>query len=154
MKALPTTLLLLLSVLLAGCGTTPPATTPVHTTERVVERLVAVPLPADSALLTAYLACDSLNKVQLIAFAEQKTAGISTAVQLDNNRLRYHSKTVRDTVRVPVIDSMRYKEVPVYVDVVREVNALSGWQWFQVWAGRIALLLAALWVLKTYLITI
>ena len=46
----------------------------------------------------------------------------------------YRDKIIRDSIFKT--DSIR---VPYPVDVVKEVNKLSGWQNFQVWLGRISL---------------
>ena len=53
--------------------------------------------------------------------------------QIENlQRLTAYRDTIRDTIQVPY---------PVEKKVPAEIN---GWQWFQIWAGRIALCLLAL----------
>jgi hypothetical protein len=41
--------------------------------------------------------------------------------------------------------------VPVTVEIPVEVNRLTGWQYFQIWAGRIALLLLVIVAFLAYL---
>jgi hypothetical protein len=44
-------------------------------------------------------------------------------------------------VYIPAKDSIIYKEIPLRVDVPIEVNKITGWQWFQIWTGRIFMFL-------------
>jgi hypothetical protein len=61
-------------------------------------------------------------------------------VFFERHRYFYRDKIVRDSIFN--VDTIR---VPYPVEVVREVKkTLSGWQNFQVWCGRILLLLALL----------
>jgi hypothetical protein len=55
--------------------------------------------------------------------------------------LAYVVRTVFDTVYIPAKDSIIYKEIPLRVDVPVEVNRLTSWQSFQIWAGRIFMFL-------------
>jgi len=65
---------------------------------------------------------------------------LGDTVYLERYRYLYRDKIVRDSIFKT--DSIR---VPYPVEVVREVKKpLSGWQNFQVWCGRIALVIALL----------
>jgi hypothetical protein len=117
---------------------------PVRTETVVRERLVKVEIPADSAVLSALLECDSMNNVRLVEIGELKSSRVESVFNLTPNDLKqsilnYKTKTVHDTVFVPAKDSIVTKDRPVLVEIPVEVNTLTGWQWFQIWTGRIFL---------------
>jgi hypothetical protein len=133
--------LILAAVALFGCKTQQPAVTevPIQYREKVVERLVPVSVPADSSALVALFACDSANQVILKDLNETKSKLIQSQFYFQAGKLKYNIKTVRDTVYVPVKDTSVSKEVPVKVEVVKEVNVLSWWQTGQIHLGRLFL---------------
>lgn len=102
-------------------------------------------LPPDSALIHALLACDSLGRVYLKTIQNLQGERVHQSLQLDDNiltvtatdnaRERHYAQHTQETL-------VRYKEIPVEVPV--EVNRLSTWQSFQVWTGRIAIILMIL----------
>jgi hypothetical protein len=62
---------------------------------------------------------------------------------MERYRYLYRDKLIRDSVFI--CDTIR---VPYPVEVVKQIKKpLSGWQNFQVWCGRIALVVALLFVL-------
>jgi len=136
-----------------ACRSNSPAVAvPVETQTIIRERLVEVPIAADSALMTAYLECDSNFNVLLRRFDEQKSARISTALNLDDDgKLSYKIVRLRDTVYIPARDSIVYKEIAIPVSVPIEVNQLTGFQHFQIWAGRCLLVIAAIVFFTMYL---
>lgn len=139
MKSIIITLfsVLLMSVVFS-CKTPQPVTqVPIKTIEKVVERLVPVSMPADSTSFYALLECDSMNNVVLKQLNEQKSKGIKSDFNFNNGRLDYNAKTVPDTVYIPAKDSIIYKEIPVEVPRIVEVNVLSTWQTIQIWFGRV-----------------
>jgi len=118
----------------------PVVTVPVETQTIIRDRLVEVSIPADSAIMTAYLECDSNYNVLLRRFDEQKSAKMATALDFDTGgKLSYQIIRVRDTVYIPARDSIVYKEIAFPVSVPVEVNRLTGFQHFQIWAGRFLL---------------
>jgi hypothetical protein len=119
---------------------------PVRTETVIKERLVPVEIPADSAVMSALLECDSLNNVRLVEIDELKSKRVESSFNLSTvankqSSLSYVVKTVLDTVYIPAKDSIIYQEIPLRVDVPVEVNRITGWQWFQIWAGRIFMFL-------------
>jgi hypothetical protein len=46
------------------------------------------------------------------------------------DRLRTDTVSITDTLRITLTETR-----------TEEINRLTGWQWFQIWAGRIALML-------------
>jgi len=131
--------------IIISCKTSVPVKEiPVRTETVIRERLVPIKIPADSAVLAALLECDSMNHVRLVEINELKSSGIESGFNfvpndLGQSLLNYKTKTVHDTVYLPAKDSIVYKDVPIVVEVPVEVNILTGWQWFQIWAGRIFL---------------
>jgi len=86
--------------------------------------------------------------VLLRRFDEQKTANMTTVMELDHTgKWSYQIVRVRDTVYVAVRDSIVYKEIAFPVQVPVEVNRMTGFQHFQIWAGRILMALAAIIIL-------
>jgi hypothetical protein len=106
----------------------------------VTERLIPVPIPADSSLLTALFACDSLNNVYLKALSEVKGNNIKSFIELSNGQFQYKTKYMHDTLYVKTKDSLVYKDIPVPAPYEVE-KRLSGFQLFLVWSGAI------LWVI-------
>lgn len=111
---------------------------------KVITKVVKVPVKADSALLTAWLACDSNNQVILKAFNELKSSGMETNLSLDNGQLKYNAKKKTDTVFIEGKDSLIY--IPVSGKPV-VTNELTGWQWFWIRIGQLAAIALLLWKL-------
>lgn len=142
-------IILLLAIALASCNKHAlPRQIPVLSTELVHERLVAVPVPADSALLTALFACDSLNNVYLLQISDQMGKSIEGHVNFENNRLIYKTIYRHDTIHVPVTDTIRKEGVPYLVEVPVEVNRLKWWQEALVWAGSVLMFFVAYWIIN------
>jgi hypothetical protein len=143
--------LVVLIGLLTGCRSQRATVqVPVETRTTVVEKLVEVQIPADSAWFRAYLECDSNFNVVLKRLDEQKTAGMTTGVKVDSGQVSYRVVRVRDKVYLPARDSIIIRDVPVIHEVPVTVNELTGWQYFQIWCGRIwlaCLLLTVIYLL-------
>jgi hypothetical protein len=118
---------------------------PVRTETVIRERLVPVEIPADSAVMSALLECDSLNNVRLVEIDELKSKRVESSFNLSVvdklSTLAYVVRTVFDTVYIPAKDSIIYQEIPLRVEIPVEVNKITGWQWFQIWTGRIFMFL-------------
>jgi len=131
---------------LAGCRSQ--QALPVETRTTVTERLVEVQTPADSAWLQALLECDENNRVLLRSMDERKTSGMQSELQITQeplsgkSLLRYAVIRVPEKIYVPAKDSIVFKETQITVTA----NALTGWQWFQIWAGRLLLLLFIIYI--------
>jgi len=106
------------------------------------------PLKPDSALVHLQIKCDSLGRAY-IAFINQlqgervnqsinqssQDKGLNIDIQAKDKAKERQKETVSwDTLYI-------YKEKPVPYPVDRPVNYVSGWQWFQIWVGRILLVL-------------
>ena len=140
-------LILLIAIALFSCNRqTLPQQVPVKSTELIRERLVPVPAPGDSSLLTALFACDSLNNVYLKQINEQKGKSVMSDVKFENNRMIYKTVYKHDTLYVPVRDTIRETEVPIMVPV--EVNKLKWWQKALAWSGAAFLLYGAYLILN------
>jgi len=137
--------LLIISLMLfafASCKTAqqPVVTVPIEYKERIVEKLVPVELPADSADILALFECNNLNQVILKELSEVKSKRIKSLFSFNNSLLKYNFKTALDTVYVPGKETTTTKDVPVYVNVPGpEVNKLTKWQSTQIMAGRLFL---------------
>ncbi len=126
--------------LMIGCRSGQVVTqVPVQTRTTVVEKLVEVQTPADSAWFRAWLECDSSFNVVLKSLDEQKSAGMVTGLKVDSGQVSYKVVRIREKVYVPEKSTIVEKEVPVIHEVPVEVNKLTGWQYFQIWCGRVFL---------------
>jgi len=111
----------------------PVAVPPAEYREKITERLVPYPVPPDSAQFYALMECDSLNNVILKAFTELKSKGMQSSVSFNQGKLSYDVQNRPDTVYVHVADTTRAEKIPypVYVPVVKKVNELTKFQYFQ-----------------------
>lgn len=124
----------------ASCKSPQPVTqVPIKTLEKAVERLVPVPMPADSTFFYALLECDSMNNVVLKQLKEQKSKGIESDFTFNDGRLDYNAKVKPDTVYIAAKDSIIYKEIPVEVVQTVEVNKLTTWQNIRLWWANISM---------------
>jgi hypothetical protein len=110
---------------------------PIQYKEKVVERLVAVQSPADSANIVALFECDSTNQVIMKAISEQKGKSVLSRFSFDKGSLNYQFKTAPTLTYTVVKDSIVYREVAIKVPVEVKVNELTWWQKTQIIAFRI-----------------
>lgn len=135
-------------LLVTACKTQRPmiAEVPVQYKERIVERLVPVQLPADSSAMFALFECDSDKQVILKQLLEEKGKAQSS-VSFQEGKLTYKSTTKPDTVYLPAKDSIIYQEVPLRIEVPVKVNELTKRQIFEMYVGRITILVLLAFVL-------
>lgn len=124
---------------------------------QVVEKLrdTTIWLPPDSALLEALIECDSAGQAQLrkIVALQAGRKLQAPSVQLKDNRLtagcRIDSQAVYATLkdRYERYDTSHYESHHNMMATVVEVpvNYVTGWQWFQIWCGRILLIILITW---------
>lgn len=117
---------------------------PVKTETVITERLVPISIPADSAVVSMLFSCDSLNRVLLTKYSEQKTANVSTELKSNNNAVEIRFQTKHDTIFKVIRDTSIYIEQPIIVEVEKEVNVLKFWQKGLILIGVVALVLLAL----------
>ena len=117
---------------------------PVKTETVITERLVPISIPADSAVVSMLFSCDSLNRVLLTKYSEQKTANVSTELKSNNNAVEIKFKNNPDTVFKVIRDTNSYKEIPIIIKTEKKVNVLKFWQKGLMLIGVIALVLLAL----------
>jgi hypothetical protein len=138
------TIVLLSLVLLFGCKTkkAPIKEVPLQYREKIVERLVPVQAPADSANIVARLRCDSLNRVILTSLTELKSKGVESSLSINNGLLTYDFRTAPALSYAKVRDSIVSREVPVNVYLDKPVNFITWWQrlWIAVGKGSGVLL--------------
>lgn len=106
----------------------------------------------DSSYFYAYLWCDSVGEVrvrEIEAYYAGRVVEVPKVV-VRNNYLKAECKVDSAAVylAMKLSDTTRYEAISR--TIVQERNYLTGWQWAQVWWGRIAAILVALVV--SYLI--
>ena len=142
MRARVLIFLFLTLILLISCKSQAPLIeVPMKTVERRVTTLVPFYMPSDSSMLRVWLECDSMNNVLIKSLDEQKTQNMSSDLSLKDGLLEYGTKTHPDTVYLPSDTIYIYKDVPVRVEVEKEVNALTRWQKIRMRVGDISLAL-------------
>lgn len=140
-----------------GCKTTAPIAS-VNTI--VKDSIIYVPKDTtiyltDSAGFKALLECDSLGKVR-IKQIQDFYAGqfVKPEVIIKNNYVKVDCKV--DSAEVYVAWKEKHQITTTRTDTIKidRQNYLTGWQWFQVWCGRIGigllLVIASVFVIKTY----
>ncbi|MDU1893042.1 MAG: hypothetical protein E6767_20390 [Dysgonomonas sp.] len=91
---------------------------------------------------------DSVQTTDTLSYLENKYA--FSWAKLSDNKL-HHSLTIKDVdipVNLQIVETLVSDSVPypVYVKEIQEVNRLTSFQSFQIWCGRIALLMCGIWL--------
>lgn len=109
----------------------------------------------DSSGLRAYLECDSLGRLRLKQITDYYAGQfVRPEVVIKDNYVKVDCKI--DSGRVYVAWKERHEKTQQTVTTTKIVkeNYITGWQWFQIWVGRIGLFLlilaAAFFVAKMY----
>jgi hypothetical protein len=113
-----------------------------HPVERVVwkDKLVYVPV-TDSILVekhdTTYIEKMSRDSIYMhdSIYIHEYTKGDTVYMERDRWHYGYKDKLVHDSIYISQRDTI------VNVESITVPAAISGWQWFQIYAGRIALVL-------------
>lgn len=148
---------ILIILLLAGCKARQAqiVTPSLKTVERKVSTLIPVYIQGDSATLRAWFECDSLNNVLLKGIDEAKSKNMQSGVNFHDGVLYYNAKTQPDTVHLPSNTIYKEREIPVTVEIEKEVNVLTKWQTIRLWIADIIMALLSVlggWkLLKWYL---
>lgn len=132
-------LLVLLSVA-TSCGTRRQAVKTISLREVVSTKMDTIEVPADSTELRLVIECLPGDTPHLMQPQGATPSQLRLYWQLLGNEL--FIKALAPPHRIPTLTSTITKEVPVEVEVVREVNKLHWWQTTLMWCGGIALLLA------------
>jgi len=135
--------ILFIGLLFVACKTaqvSSPQPVILQTKERITTRLKPIILSPDRAYLKAIFECDSSKQVVLRQLEEEKSKNVKSDFTFNNGQLEYEAEAIHDTLYVSVVDSSLYKEVPIpYAVPGPEVNRITGWQWTQIYAGRLLL---------------
>ena len=133
------TIIIMCLFLANSCRTAQPLTAeiPIQYKERIVERLVPVMAPADSASIAALFACDSLNRVFMQSIGERKGKSIESHFSYTAGMLRYNFLATPGKSYITVRDSIIYREVAIKVPVEVKVNELTWWQKTEIYLFRI-----------------
>jgi len=111
-------------------------------------------IPADSSLIEALFECDSLRQVQLKSITAIKPGkNIKPSISMEGNKATFKCEVDSLEVVLTWIEKhlSQYKYVfdshsnDVTTAVENRVNYVTGWQWFQIWVGRIVLILLLLY---------
>ncbi|MDL2254967.1 hypothetical protein LJC38_00095 [Parabacteroides sp. OttesenSCG-928-K15] len=121
---------------------------------RLIEKKVTpILIPPSKAILP--LNCDDIKRLPIGAFYEAKDGQATARVEKDEDGIKFVASCDSLMLLVEELTTEVYhlqtentalKEDLKEIKTI-EVNKLSGLQWFQVWVGRIALLLIVLYVI-------
>ncbi|MCX7099917.1 MAG: hypothetical protein NTX38_00075 [Methylobacter sp.] len=118
----------------------PIVTVPIQYREKIVEKLVPMVNPADSANFLALFECDANNQVIMKELREEKSKHVESQYTFNQGKLKYNAKTNPDTIYLPSKEITIEREIPVRVEVPGPItNILTWWQKTQVYAGRVLL---------------
>lgn len=133
-------IVLLIGLCFGSCKTAklPIKEVPLQYREKIVERLVPVAAPVDSANITALFECDSLNRVIMKSLDEQKSQAVKSRFSYNAGLLRYNFATAPAISFAVVRDSIVYREVAVKVPVEVKVNELTWWQKLWATVGKVS----------------
>ena len=141
-------ILIVLIISFASCKTF--KTVPLNNETTIHERLVAVAVPQDSASIEIQFTVEAqqrksidtgyswwnlipnpvpLSKIAISDYSEVKSKNVETSFKVKDNKVSMSFKTTRDTVYIPVSDTLSKKEVPVYI--TKEVKVKQKLNWFQ-----------------------
>lgn len=141
-------ILIVLIISFASCKTI--KTLPLNNETTIHERLVAVAVPQDSASIEIQFTVEAqprksidtsfhwwnlipnpvpLSKIAISDYSEVKSKNVETSFKVKDNKVSMSFKTTRDTVYIPVSDTLRKKEVPVYI--TKEVKVKQKLSWVQ-----------------------
>lgn len=115
------------------------------TAERRVSTLVPIFVGDDSASLKALFECDSTNRVLMKSFEEEKGRKTGSTLKFSDGVLDYKTKTKPDTVYVRSDTIETRREIPVYVEVAKEVNKLTKWQKLRIAIGDVTIVLLSVY---------
>ena len=137
-------LLLLIASCLAGCRAPAPLVASSDTVIRTEYYEVlrdTIIYKSDSAGFRAMLECDSLGRVRLKAI-ENYYAGQMIRPKIEFRDRYIKVDCVIDSVKIYATLKDRYtvKEQKTDTVTIQEVNKLTSFQWFQIWTGKVLLL--------------
>lgn len=156
MKSLKHIVLFLFSlVVLASCGSSKPTTSEKQTITTTVKEIVhdtIFRIEKDSSSYQALLECQN-GKVVIkeVSQAEPGRKLKSPRVRLDSNQLKIDCEARAQELLAHYKDTHKATSEIIIRKIPIEVNKLTFLQEFQIWLGRIFLLLILSWILKLVL---
>lgn len=145
-------------LLLAGCckpcmqqsTSTQKDSTSVRESNDTVERVkdTSITIPADSALIQALFECDSLRRVQLKGIVAIPGKNVKPSLTMNGNTATFKCQVDSLEVALTYIERNISSAKSIFeahsnqdtIVVENRVNYVTGFQWFQIWAGRIFLI--------------
>jgi hypothetical protein len=126
--------------IVAACHHPPQVVTETRTEYKEVIRDSTIYL-SDSSMLYAWLECDSVGQAHIREIAELRAGKmVFPEVIIKNNYLKTVCKVDSFQVFVRLKDRYTVKE-EVKKPPPERVNYVTGFQWFQIWAGRVLIVI-------------
>jgi hypothetical protein len=107
---------------------------------------------ADTGMVLAMLRCDSLGNVYVsrILALEGALNSQDPTIDISDNILKVVMPVDSMAIYAKLRDRYTFTSKSELKNDVKEVNVLTGWQWFQIWLGRILsilLLIAIIYII-------
>lgn len=126
------------------------------TTQKVVYREIVRDTTIfvyDSAGFAAWLECDSLGQVRIKELSDFYAGSLIDAPKIivKDNYIKIACIIDSGAVYARIKDKYKETATEIKTTVIQRENYISGFQWFQIWAGRILAVIAFIWIgLKLY----
>lgn len=141
--------IVLIGMLVAGCCSNKPITVTekVTVTETEYIRDTVVMVQPDASMIRALLECDENRNVVVKQLLEWQTGKHVQPPQIVIRENVITATAKVDSFGIYMSWKQREKQTDTEKTVPVITNELTGWQWFQVWWGRIAFVLVAIWII-------
>ncbi len=128
-------------MIFTGCRTAQVTSSSKSDSASYVEKIKLVPVvtPSDSTWYWAWFRCDTTGHVIMAATSETKTSGVQTETSFNDGKFNYKTKTVHDTVFVPVKETSSYQKSKQAETII--LIKMSLFQKIFFWIGLIGLVL-------------
>ena len=129
-------------VLVASCKPKQNITEKTYTDTLITkEKVVAMPIRPDSALLDVLFRCDSLNRVMMVELETKNTSGLSNDVQFKGGRLKV--STIKSADSVLIVQKEVYRKTKItethlkiyhIIKIIYRTKKIHVWGWLD-WVG-------------------
>ena len=130
-----------------GYGITTGDTTIRHDSIIYRDSLVPFEVPSDNSSAQFLIDCQNKNAklLQMLAYKPGEHLA-APRVEIRDNVLYVNCDATEWQHFVKVRSSELYRDVYKAKTYVKITNVLTGWQWFQIWTGRIVLIMALIYI--------
>ena len=135
-------------MLFTGCRTTKVTSSSKSDSTIYIEKIKLVPVitPPDSTWYWAWFKCDSTGHVIMAANNETKTNGVETETSFNDGKFNYKTKTVHDTVYVPVKETTQINKSKQNDTITVTIIKMNLFEKIFFWIGLGGCVVFLIWV--------